>query len=144
MCTGGEHTGSFRSRSRSLFLSLSLLPSHPVPSRIHEAITIFLSFLPSTPFFLFALKTSERTHGASRTYFSVHTIIVERAYRWYQVQACSSAPRKGALFFHPPILSILLYPSPRPRPRRPGDLRLAHSFFIRWTNFLLLFPGMAK
>lgn len=77
-----------------------------------------------------------------------YNIIVEGARRWYRERAGSSAPRKGALFFsrlftHPPYpfpLSLSIPPSssssssPSSSPsRRPNDLRIAHSFFVRWT-----------
>lgn len=119
------------------FFPLPLPP--PPPQRLfassprsHHDLSLFL---PSTPFFLFALKTSERTHGASCTYFSVHTIIVERAHRWYW--ACSSAPRKGPYFstrLSSPSssLSSSLPPLPTsssPSSRRPSRPPTSATFF---------------
>lgn len=67
MCTGGEHTGSFR----SLSFPPRLLASSP---RSHHDLSLFL---PSTPFFLFALKTSDRT-TAPRAHISRSILLLSR------------------------------------------------------------------
>lgn len=101
------------------------------------------SLPPSSPalphhLFLFALETSERIHGASRAYFSVYTIIVEGARRWYRVRAGSVRSAERGFIFPPPCvhphpsslsLSLSLPPlsipsSPSRRPERPRG----HSF----------------
>jgi len=126
---------------------------HPPPFLLAEpshGLCFPTSSFPLLLFFLFALETSDGIHGASHAYFSVHTIIVERARRWYRIRAGSSVPRKGApLSFFPILLHLfhlsllllllllllflLLF-----RHRRDDPASSTSTFFfIRWTFFFL-------
>lgn len=84
MCIREEHMVL---SALSLSLPLPSSPSFRVFSSTKLSRSFFLPLL--LHLFLLVLKTSERIHGASRTYFSVHTIIVGRTHKWYQVRACS-------------------------------------------------------
>lgn len=148
MCTGEESTQllplPYPYPPRSL---LTVFPPSSRPRYTHCCVPHHL--------FLLALETSERTHGASRAYFSVHTIIVERARRWYREYAGPVRPLYGKRpYFSPlvvpqqPTLLLVLHVSfagrcdgPRRRWFSSDATSDINAFSFRSMDFLLLFPA---
>lgn len=142
MCTRG--------RAHGFLLPVPFLL--PDPSDSDEAFTASLSPRLSLPLSLRPRNVGENPRRLARAYFSVHTIIVEGARRWYRVRAGSSAPRKEALFL-PPSSPCLTRPPPSlhlllcrlflllPRRHRDGPATSDYNaFFFYSIDFLLSSP----